>query len=272
MTLTLLLANGLSSGYQGGVCTMQAISRKAATRVAQVAPVRTIARISLVFIAGLVATTFFTLGQARAGFCSATNCALALTNSNFIGTGNFGTVTLSLSSNVVTVDVNLGSAYRIVNTGFPGSFGFADNLGGGLTIGNFKTAGIPTTLYSGFKSSPSGCTVNKDCHWDGFGYANNAVATQGARRPDSLQQLSFAVSKGLSITDIRQILQKFTPPAGNGPAYFVVDACVWRPIPGTDPCASTGLFAVTHVPEPASLVIVASALLIIGFLGWRRVI
>jgi PEP-CTERM motif len=211
----------------------------------------------------------FAPGHAAAGFCSSTSCSLTLTNSNFIGTGTFGTVNLALSSNVVTVDVNLASTYRIVRTGFPGVAGFADNLGGRLTIGNFKTGGVSTALYSGSRSLPLHACSNKDCKWSGFGNANNAAALDGPQRSFSLQQLSFTVSKGTSITDIRQLLQRFGD-EHKGPAYFAVDGCVWNPT--MRDCKSTGLFAATQVPEPASLVILASGLLTLGLLRWRRMI
>jgi hypothetical protein len=229
------------------------------------------AALALTSLALLSVLWIFSPGQALAGFCSTTSCNLALTNSNFIGAGNFGTVTLTLSSNVVTVDVNLASAYRIVKTGFPGAIGFADNQGGGLTIGNFKSGGAPTDLYSGSQGLAPGCNTN-DCHWAGFGYANNAAATDGPKRPDSLQELSFTVSKETSITDVHQLLQQFVPPAGNGPAYFVVDACVWNAVTKKPGCSGTGLFAVTQVPEPASLAILAAGLFALGFLRWKRLV
>lgn len=240
---------------------MQTVFRKGAIRAARVTA--TLAILALLWVCAP--------GQAVAGFCSVTSCTLSLTNSNFIGAGNFGTVKLALSSNVVTVDINLAGAYRIIKTGFPGAIGFADNLGGGLTIGNFKTGGAPVappSVYSGSLSSAPGCTTN-DCHWGAFGYANDAAATGGPHAPNTLQELSFTVSKGTSITDVHQILQKFSPSGGNGSAYFVVDGCSW--VPNRMSC-DTGLFAVTRIPEPASLMILASGLLALGLLRWRRVI
>jgi hypothetical protein len=218
-------------------------------------------------IAGLL--WVFAAGQASASFCSSTSCSLTLTNSNFIGTGTFGAVNLTLSSNVVTVDVNLASAYRIVRTGFPGAIGFADSLGGGLTIGDFRTGGVPTALYSGSRSlAPAACT-NPNCQWNGFGDANNAAALVGPARSLSLQELSFTVSKGASITDVRQLLQQFTN-EHRGPAFFAVDGCVWNPTRSN--CSGTGLFAVTQIPEPASLALLALGLLVLGLLRWKRVV
>jgi PEP-CTERM motif len=210
----------------------------------------------------------FAPGQAAAGFCSSTSCSLTLTDSSFIGTGTFGTVNLTLSSNVVTIDVNLASAYRIVQTGFPGAVGFADNLGGGLTMGNFKPNSVLASRYSGYQSLAPGCTT-QDCHWDRFGYANNTATIAGLNGLFRSQQLSFTVSKGTSITDVHQLLQQFGQ-GQRGPAYFVVDACVWDP--NKRGCGSTGLFAVTQIPEPASLAMLASGLLMLGFLLWRRVV
>ncbi len=210
-------------------------------------------------------------GQASAGFCSSTSCSPTLTDGNFIGTGKFGTVDLTLSANVVTIDVNLASAHRILKTSFPGVVGSADNVGGGLTIGNFKTVGVPTPLHSGYGSSAPGCTAKaKDCHWAAFGYVNNAAAASGAQEPRSLQELSFTISKDTSITDVHQLLQQFTSNGQKGTPYIAVDGCAWNPTRRA--CGRAGLFAVTRIPEPASLAILASGLLLLGWLRWKRVV
>ena len=168
------------SGYETGVYPMRTIFLKAMMRAAWVSI--TLAAAGVLWV--------FAPGQAAAGFCSSTSCSLTLTNSNFIGTGTFGTVKLALSSNVVTVDVNLASAYRIIRTGFPGAAGFADSLGGGLTIGNFKTGGVSTALYSGSRSLPLDACSNKDCKWSGFGGREQCG---GARRAAASAQSAAAL-------------------------------------------------------------------------------
>jgi len=261
------------SVYQNGVHAMQIIGSKTLARAVWLA-------ITLA-ISGLL--SIFLPGHALAGFCSATNCTLTLTDSNFIGTGTFGTgtfgtVTLSLDAHVVTVDVDLASAYRIIvagnggdnlNGNSPGAVGFSDNVGGHLAIGNFQSGGVTTALYSGSQSLAPGCQTS-DCHWNLFGYANDAAATDGPNRAQSVPELAFTVSQGASITDVYQLLRKSIPSGGNPAAYFVVDACIWDVKKSA--CSGTGLFAVTKVPEPGSLVLLASSLLALGFLRWKRAI
>jgi PEP-CTERM motif-containing protein len=206
---------------------------------------------------------------AFASLCtSSTNCTLLLTQGNAgsgFGTGSFGTVTLTLNSStdVVTVDVSLASGFLIINTGFPGSFGFVDNLGGGLTIGNFSSS-----AYSGATSD-----ATNDLHFDGFGFANDAAATTGPSAGDAsaVSEVTFTVSDGTKLTDVNDIVNLFAPAGGDGPAVFVVDAINTNK---TGPGAGlTGLISAdsatggggggqTTVPEPSPL-----ALMGIGLVG-----
>jgi hypothetical protein len=180
----------------------------------------------------------FAPGQASAGFCSSTSCGLTLTSSDFIGSSTFGTVNLTLSSTVVTIDVNLASPYRIVKTRFTGAVGSADNLGGRPTMGNVSAhGGLSASRYTGYQNSTPGCNTNK-CRGDGIGYANNTVSTATASpRPPGFQQLSVALGKGTSITDIRQLLQQSGARQGR-PAYFAAEACAGDPKKLT--CRETG--------------------------------
>jgi len=158
---------------------------------------------------------------ASAGLCaSATDCTLTLDTGNSssgFGTGNFGTVHLSLdtTTHVAAVTVDLASGFLIINTGFPGSFGFVDSLGGGLTIDNFSSAD-----YSGSTNN-----ATNDQHFDGFGFVNDVGATTGPSAGDAsaLNVVSFDVSKGSNLTDINQLLNLANRAGDDGPAYFIVD-------------------------------------------------
>lgn len=225
---------------------------------------RFLAKISVAVVLGMGTI----VAPAFADLCaSTTNCTLNFTLGNAgsgFGSGNFGTLNLALAANVATVTVDLADGFYIINTGFPGSFGFSDSLGGGLTIGGFSSA-----AYSGAISD-----ATSDLHFDGFGYFNNAAATTGpsAGSASALNAVSFTVSKGASLTDVEQLLNLASPAGGDGLAYFVVDA-INRNTSGPG-AGATGLIAVTGgsnaVPEPSLTVLLLAGMGIIGWVVQRR--
>jgi len=200
---------------------------------------------------------------------SDTDCLLTLSQGNSssgFGTGDFGTVhlTLNTTTEVAVVDVTLTSGFTIVGTGFPGSFGFADSLGGGFTIGNFSSA-----LYSGATSD-----ATNDLHFDGFGFSNDAAATTAPHAGSGLNEVSFTLSKGTSLTDVNDLLNLFNPAGGDGPAYFVVDA--FNSNTSGAGAGNTGLLSVTGsgdpsgVPEPSTYEGMLTGLGLLGWIARRR--
>src|SRR3954453_1545199 len=97
-----------------------------------------------VAIAFAVSSSLWVLsfGQALAGFCPAASCSVALMNGNPLGTGAFDNmnfaVSVAVSVNVATIDLNLPNGNRVGKVDFPSAPGLADNLGGKLTTANFK--------------------------------------------------------------------------------------------------------------------------------------
>jgi hypothetical protein len=126
-------------------------------------------------------------------------------------------------------------------------------------------------------AKPSGSIrhATSDQHFDGFGFVNDVGATTGPSAGSASAQnvVSFDVSKGVSITDVNQLLNLANPAGSDGPAYFIVDA-IDRNTSGPG-AGNTGLLSVSgrtpeYVPEPASLALFSTALIGFGLIRRRR--
>ncbi len=194
---------------------------------------------------------------------STTTCTLTFTDANGgsgFGTGNFGTLSLTLVGGNIAVVIDLADGFYAINTGFPGVVGFVS--GQAIT----DVTGLPTG-YSGWIQHGT-----NDLHWDGFGFSNTAVATTGpkAGSSDKVNILSFTVEN--SFTDVEQILNLFNPAGGDGPAIFVVDVINTNTSgPGA---GNTGLIAVTPggipIPEPSGLMLLGSGLFGLAAVARRK--
>lgn len=227
----------------------------------------------LLKLAGFVVGVGLCCLPASAALCvNTTDCTLQFTQGNSsssIGTGDFGTLRLQLSSNVVTATIDLADNFYIIGTGFPAAIGFNDTVGGALSVGAFTSP----VYYAGYSDTDSGSgKCPPDFQFNGFGCFGNAAATT-APSPGSvnaLNVLSFTIQKGASISNVNQLLALSTQ-SGEGPAYWVVDV-VKRDAQGNN--ITTGLIAITGtvVPEPGFYGLLSLGLGGLLFLARRKAV
>jgi hypothetical protein len=205
---------------------------------------------------------------------STTDCTFAFDehNSGFSGiTGStpYGTVELQLVAGVIDVTLDMASRFRLIVTGFPGTFGYNDTLNDGTPrAGSFSSA-----LYSG--TANNGGIEANDLGFDGFGNFDDAAATTGPHAGDAgaVSHLTFAISRSSGTFSSVQQLIELTTGGGDGDAYFVADVFDTACAAGG---ACTGLVGVSSnaqvqsVPEPTSYAALLAGFGAIAFVIQRR--
>jgi hypothetical protein len=164
-------------------------------------------------------------------------------------------VVSDLGSGTLDFTVTLATGVKLLNTG----------AGGGLTVG-FNLAGSPLITYSNLTANwliPGGISPDQNAgsyHMDGAGdFQYGVLWGDSGGGSGTTGPLNFDITAaGLTLASL----------ATNGSQYFAFDVAG---VTGNTGIVDASSFTVSTVPEPSALLLVGTALLVIGYSVRNRI-